>query len=171
MIRIRAAKLEDAQAIGATRVECWRTSYIGIIPNLYLQKQTPEKWAAYWRRLLVSGGRPGAFVAVDEANDDEVVGYVHAGPSRYRDRRYTGEIYELYLDSLYHGLGVGRRLFERARVDLARRGHAGMMLWVLEENKTRDFYEQMGGKVIGARTDDFTGKKLKELAYGWPRIR
>ena len=63
------------------------------------------------------------------------------------------------------GVGLGRALVR----GLAR-GHRSMMLWVLDVNSTRAFYEHLGGVVIGEKTEPVPGGELREVAYGWPRL-
>ena len=42
-----------------------------------------------------------------------------------------------------------------------------MLLWVLASNPARQFYEAMGGRVVGVKSERFGDTILKEIAYGW----
>jgi hypothetical protein len=45
-------------------------------------------------------------------------------------------------------------------------------LWVLRDNlPARRFYEELGGTLIGERTDRREMAELPEVAYGWRDIR
>lgn len=46
-----------------------------------------------------------------------------------------------------------------------------MIVWVLKDNISCNFYGKMGGKVVDSKSVDFSGKELIELAYGWKDIR
>jgi ribosomal protein S18 acetylase RimI-like enzyme len=55
--------------------------------------------------------------------------------------------------------------------DLADRGLTGFTLWVPRDNiPARSLYEQLGGQLIGQRTDAREQGTLMEVAYGWPSI-
>jgi hypothetical protein len=42
-----------------------------------------------------------------------------------------------------------------------------MILWTLEDNPSRLFYENIGGKLVDKRIIDRGGKKLQQIAYAW----
>ena len=46
------------------------------------------------------------------------------------------------------------------------------MAWVAEKNTSRQFYERLGGVLIGQRTAHLGEGSilLDEVAYGWPNI-
>ena len=62
-----------------------------------------------------------------------VAGYATIGNSRQRSP-YQGEIYELYLDPVYQGLGLGEHLFEGCRHALDMRKLNGLIVWALLDN-------------------------------------
>ena len=43
-------------------------------------------------------------------------------------------------------------------------------LWMLAENPTRFFYEGLGGRKVGERTDTFSGADVDEVAYAWSNL-
>jgi hypothetical protein len=46
-----------------------------------------------------------------------------------------------------------------------------MLVWVLADNPSRGFYEQMGGRYVMEKEIVIGGDKpLQEVAYGWPDI-
>jgi GNAT superfamily N-acetyltransferase len=107
------------------------------------------------------------------AEDPEagVIGFGNAGPARRdelpKDSDWTGEIYTLYLAPDWHGQGIGRQLLEGLFDRLKRLGRTRVVLWVVEANPTRFFYEAMGGRQVARRREPFAGIMLDELAYGW----
>jgi ribosomal protein S18 acetylase RimI-like enzyme len=62
---------------------------------------------------------------------------------------------------------VGRQLLRVIALELKRKGCASLMLWVLEENAARKFYERIGGRLLSARK---ISQGMREVAYGWAAI-
>ncbi len=46
-----------------------------------------------------------------------------------------------------------------------------MLVWVLEQNPARGFYEHLGGVDLRAKPIQIGGKDLVEVAYGWRDLR
>jgi hypothetical protein len=70
---LRRADPDDARAIAQVRIDAWRTTYRGMIPDAYLAAMNVDESEAMWRRVLAAGPNPASvFVAVDSAN---VVGF------------------------------------------------------------------------------------------------
>ncbi len=42
-----------------------------------------------------------------------------------------------------------------------------MLLWVLEDNPSRAFYERLGGCVAGRKRDSVGNTAVMLIAYGW----
>jgi hypothetical protein len=86
------------------------------------------------------------------------------GPSR--DRWF---LQRAICDLSHSGLqswGIGSRLFRTVAEHLQHAGH----VWVLEENPSRGFCEQMGGNRLATAERELEGKPLKEVSYGWPDL-
>ena len=66
--------------------------------------------------------------------------------------------------------GVGRRLFQESARQLQVDGFKSMMLWVLQENPTLDFYARMGGKTFATKTEVIGGKELIEVGLSWDNL-
>ena len=45
-----------------------------------------------------------------------------------------------------------------------------MLVWVLAENPSRQFYEALGGQELGQQEITVGGATLVEVAYGWKDI-
>ena len=54
---------------------------------------------------------------------------------------------------------------------LIREGMTGLLLWVLAENPSRQFYEQLGGRPTYEKSVTIGGVSLIEVAYGWRDAR
>ena len=71
-ITIRRAAPADAEAIARVRIEGWRQSYKGLVPQASLDAMSVEASVPMWTRVLAApGDRAGVFVA---ASGDGVVG-------------------------------------------------------------------------------------------------
>lgn len=117
----------------------------------------------WWRAAI----RSGAAIHVLEA-DDGIRGYVSFGRNRSRVSNHDGEIFELYLDPVFQGLGFGRRLFLSARRELRRRGLSGLIVWCLAENERAcGFYEHLGGVVTSQAREFFGPRHLQRVAFTW----
>lgn len=168
LAELRQAQTSDAGGIARVHVESWRTTYAGMLPDAYLLGLDVDQRAAFWKRLLTPHG-DSVVVAEDEGAG--IVGFGSCGPMRAEEQPkgggWTGEIYTLYLLTDWHGQGLGRAMLNWLLARLRQNGLDRILLWVVEANPTRFFYEAMGGRVIARRSEPFAGVLLPELAYGW----
>ena len=140
---VRNGKPADAKALSRIFKEAWQLAYRGIIPHLHLESMIRQRTPEWWRDALKSGD--GTLV-LEMAGT--VAGYATIGSARQRSP-YQGEIYELYLDPIYQGLGLGEHLFEGCRHALDMRKLNGLIVWALLDNTAAcDFYWRRGGRPI-----------------------
>jgi len=155
-------------------VDGWKTAYRGIVPDAVLEPLTVELDLAGGFGNSLRQHRAGAaeFVVTEESG--EVVGYAFVAPNRDPDPRHAGELEAIYVLSSRRGRGAGRALVRAAAAHLLDRGLGSMVVWVLEANPYRRFYERLGGLPAGRRIGTphrFGGGPLPEVAYGWPDVR
>jgi L-amino acid N-acyltransferase YncA len=167
---IREANNSDASAIAKVHVDSWRTTYRGLVPDDFLASLSYEQRQSMWERHL-NNTESGTFVYVAEDESGQVVGFVSGGPERTRDTVYKGEIYAIYLLEAHQRRGIGRGLFEAVVDRLERAGLQSMLVWVLEDNPSRRFYESLGGELAGKQQITIGAAELTEVAYGWADIR
>jgi ribosomal protein S18 acetylase RimI-like enzyme len=161
-VNVRRAKATDSERLAEIFAQSWRLAYRGIIPHPHLECMIQRRGVSAWAKSI----RTEAHLLVVEAAG-EVAGYATCGASRHHGA-YKGEIYELYLEPVYQGLGLGEFLFEACRNQLDRRGLDGLMVWVLEDNTSAaDFYYRRGGRPISRATEKFGNVKLGKISYGW----
>lgn len=166
---IRPAQPDDADAITHVQITTWRTTYPGIVPDHTLAKLNPERTSTYWRGVIEQRDNPvRVFVAEDEAG---IMGFANGGPEREQNPTYTGELYAIYVLQAYHRQGIGRALVQTVAGELLQQQHTAMLLWMLEANPSRRFYERLGGQPVLHKMITIGDTELPEVAYGWTDIR
>lgn len=163
-ISIRRARQSDAPAVGRVYVKSWRSAYAGIVPDKVLVGMSEVGQAGTWHRQIASDRGPAVLVA--EADRDRIVGVGSAGPARGLGAE-VGEVYTLYVDPDWHGLGIGRALLGALFRALLDTGRTSAALWVLAGNPARFFYESVGGRRTVERTEKLWGAELPEIGYQW----
>jgi ribosomal protein S18 acetylase RimI-like enzyme len=167
---VRHATVDDAAAIERIRVETWRATYRGLLPDGLIDQLQPN---VERRRDRLRSASPPELTFVAEEGAD-VVGYALAGPERTRDREYTGEVYAIYVLPASQGKGHGRALIRESARALAARGMTSLLIWVLRENKIgRGFYERIGGTPVREKPlEELPGAEEHiEIGYGWKDTR
>ena len=124
-VELREAGPDDLGGIVSVFLDCWRQSYRGVLPDSLVDQMTDEGASDLWRRGLTT---PGATVVV--AVRDVVV----LGVTRYALAGSTGLVHSLYVSPDARGLGLGRRLLDRAAADLAATKATSATLWVFADN-------------------------------------
>jgi ribosomal protein S18 acetylase RimI-like enzyme len=166
---VRRATVDDAEPIERIRVETWRATYRGLLPDgLIDQLQLNVER----RRERLRSAIPSALNFVAEEGP-EVVGYAFAGPERTHDREYAGEVYAIYVLPAAQGKGHGRALIRECARELSARGMTSLLIWVLRENAIgRGFYERLGGSTVREKPlEEFPGAEEHiEIGYGWKDI-
>ena len=169
-ITIRPALPNDAKGLASVHVDSWKESYQGIIPTDFLNQLSYADRELMWAGIL-SNPKPRWHGIVATSEDGEVIGFIAGGQNRQPDvGPYDGEIFAIYLRKEFHRTGLGKQLFYASVQQLMRDGFQSVMLWALEDNPTRGFYNHMGGKTFATKVETIGGKELKEIAYGWDKI-
>lgn len=159
---MRRAKSADAKALAQVHADSWRHAYRGIIPHLHLESMVRKRGPEWWSRAVRSGEN---ILVVEVAST--IGGYATFGPARMRGG-LEGEVYELYLNPVHQGLGLGELLFETCRHNLEERRLRGLLVWALLANTPAiDFYWHRGGRPIARAFDRIGGKKLEKIGFAW----
>lgn len=142
---IRPAIPDDAHAIAVIHVAGWRHAYRGLMDDALLDALDVAERARTRRRWIEQPRDPALRCWVLE-RDGQVVGFANTGPARDEDLDAAShELLAIYLAPDAIGTGAGRRLMTHALADLAARGYAEVVLWVLTENDaTLRFYDAAG---------------------------
>jgi GNAT superfamily N-acetyltransferase len=168
-ITIRAACEEDIAAVGKLHVDCWRTTYAGIVPDAKLDGMSYEKSAGRWMEYFKDISHPanGILLAYKK---NEPAGFCAGGKVRKYSKRtdgYDGEIKAIYILKKHQRKGVGKKLIENYEEIFRKSGIFSYIIWVLKDNDSKNFYKKLGGKLITTKTYEIGGKKLKGLCFGF----
>ena len=163
-IEIRLARPDDAGAIAAVHDAAWRNAYRGIIPGRELERMVERRGARWWHNAIERKTR-----IVVLSFGGKITGYATYGRNRAGSLPYQGEIFELYVQPEYQGLGLGKRLFSAVRRDLAGHEVKSIVVWALSDNpKACNFYRALGGQPVDATVETFGDTTLQKIAFGWP---
>jgi GNAT superfamily N-acetyltransferase len=161
-VHVRGGKATDAKALARIFKDSWLLAYRGIIPHLHLDKMIRQRTPEWWRDAMKGGD---STLVLEMAGT--LAGYATLGSSRQRSV-YQGEIYELYLDPVYQGLGLGEHLFEGCRHVLDMRKFNGLIVWALIDNTAAcNFYWRRGGRPIASAFTRIGSERLEKVAFAW----
>lgn len=164
---IRRAQLDDAAGIAKVHVDSWRTTYKGIIPDDFLNNLTYEDRTELWKRNIVNEENY-IVVAMNEIN--QIIGFGTAGKKQDNNEDNTGNLTSIYLLEDYQGEGIGKKLLKELFKHFQQLNYEKVFVEVLEENKTRYFYEYYGAKLVQTLQIKIGEKILNELIYEWNNI-
>lgn len=166
-MKIRRATLGDVAGIAHVHVQTWRSTYKGLIPDEYLDSLTIENRKKSWQRHLHTL-HIAIFVAENEAG--EIIGFAAGGPEQTSTFHYQAELYTIYILEEYQQQNIGKRLFKVVVEFLEEKHYQNLLIWALEENVNRRFYESLGGQLVASKPISICGKKLLEVGYVWDNI-
>lgn len=167
-IQTRTALPGDAAQIAYVHVTSWKTTYAGMIDADYLVQLTPESRFPLWKRVIEESRTNAEEILFVALVSGKIVGFVSGGKNRGGETDYAAELKAIYLLQEHQGRGVGSCLFIEFVLALIRRGYNSMILWVLETNAARTFYERMGGILQSGSKDVQIGKtSARHVAYAW----
>jgi ribosomal protein S18 acetylase RimI-like enzyme len=170
-VTIRAAVQGDAAAIAAVRVESWRNTYRGVIPDAYLDGMRVEDSAGLWARILAtpSGDKRIVYVAESEVEAEaSVLGFVAAMKLPEAKFGFHAELTGIYLKPEAQRAGIGRRLVAEAARACMAEGAEDMLVWVITQNQAaRNFYEKLQAELVAGQPFTWDGLELHETGYGW----
>jgi GNAT superfamily N-acetyltransferase len=144
-------------------VQTWKDTYMGLVPYGYLYAMSAHELE---RGFLNDTQSKSAFSYVAEAAG-EVIGFISGGYARQADDIYDGEIYALYVLKKHQRQGIGSQLVLALATAFNRCDIYSMLVWVLEHNPCRQFYERLNGMYLRKKRLPFAGEILDTVAYGW----
>ena len=132
---VRRAEMADARAIALVHVQAWREAYAHLVPAENLACLSSLQRERRWREIIPLT-EAETWVATE---NDTVIGFGRAGPSRDADAPRTRELQSLYVLASHYGTGAGQQVLDAAL------GDAPAFLWVADNNpRARAFYARNG---------------------------
>ncbi|MDR0140123.1 GNAT family N-acetyltransferase [Metabacillus idriensis] len=159
--KIRKAVIEDAKQIAVVHVDSWRTTYTGIVADAYLESLTYESREKRWQSIDPNS------VFVAENDKGQLVGFAGFGPERTKEHGFDGELYAIYLLKEVQRTGIGRRLVKAVADELMQKNYQSMLLWVMNANPSKGFYERFSPEKIAEDVYTIEGTGHQETALGW----
>ena len=161
-MKIRQAVLKDAPGIAKVHVDSWRTTYKEIIPGSYLNDLSYDERTDLWNRVLMEE-RDNVIVAEDEAG--RIIGF-----ASWNGREDSCDLTAIYLLEEFQGRGIGKKMFEKLFRHFKDMGYGKITVEVLEDNKTRYFYEHYGAELTDTVEISIGGEMFNELIYEWDDV-
>jgi ribosomal protein S18 acetylase RimI-like enzyme len=165
MFHIRPATPADCAGIAKVQVDSYCTAYAGFFPESYFQNFSYAEQEQDWLNWFASGTDEILLVAVSPEN--EVIGYALTRAKAEIYPGYDSELAALHVRKALQGQGIGKALILNTAERLAARGCQTVMLWTLQGNPVRRWYESLHGKLLGETNYDVDGWNIVEVAYGW----
>lgn len=164
---VRAARPNDAPAVGLVQARVFREAYAGRVPDDVVALFEPEAFARSWRESLAAPPQ-GVHRLLVACAGEQVVGLAAVGPSQDPDAGpATGEVTVLGVHPDARRQGHGSRLLN-ATVDVLREAGADTVsLWLLADDEAaRAFLAASGFAPDGAFRDRVVspeGETLREV--------
>jgi GNAT superfamily N-acetyltransferase len=170
MVVIRRAVLGDSRAIAEVHVKSWQETYKGILDQNFLDNLKVESREKIWLEALNSKKEIKPVFAA-ETDEGQIVGFSSFGPERTKRFGADGELYAIYLLEKYQGNQVGTKLFLAGVKELFKAGFSTVLVWVLADNKSRQFYEKFYPEKANEEEITIAGTKCVEIAFVWRDIK
>ncbi len=161
---IRDATELDLPGIAKVKVDTWRTAYKGLISDEILNNLDYEQQAIQFTKLLPKDNSNILIVAEEKG----IIGFSSGGEEREKKYGFECEVYAIYVLKEHQNKGIGKQLFRESLKRLSKSGYKSVLVWVLEGNPYRRFYEALGGELVDRKPLDNT--ELFLVAYGWKDI-
>lgn len=161
-MKIRSAVLKDAPDIAKVHVDSWRTTYKEIIPGSYLNNLSYDERTDLWNKIITQR-KDNVIVAEDYAGG--IVGF-----ASWDGNDDSCDLTAIYLLEEFQGRGIGKMLFKKLFTHFKEMGYRKICVEVLEDNKTRYFYEHYGAKLTDTVQIQIDGVLFNELIYEWDDV-
>jgi GNAT superfamily N-acetyltransferase len=170
MIKIRKAKISDSAGIAKVHIDSWLSTYRGIMPDEKLDSLNYQDGKKKWARNI-QNSIDGKEVLLVAETDDKIVGFCGGSKNDHPEtnEKYLNDLRVIYILKEYQKQGIGKKLVAEYVKILKSENVNSMIIWVLEDNNSKAFYEKLGGEKVAEKTFNF-GKELKVVGYGWENL-
>jgi len=166
-INVREATRMDARAIAQVQVDSYLSAYRDLLPGEYLANFTYAEQEKDWMGWQTE--HPQDILLVAEEGG-VVIGY--ALSREVPEESGWGEVAALHVSPLLKRKGAGKALFVASARRLQEGGCRSLLIWTLEGNPSRGFYEHLGGKLKGEKhwiIEELDFDKI-EVCYRWEDV-
>lgn len=161
---IRKSTYEDIESIADLHVKTWQSTYKKILSEEFLRglEVKKDETIKLHQERFYDKKLSTTLVACVE---NEIVGLCIFGPNRNpQDKEVlTAEIYAIYILESFQKMGIGKALVYEALCRL--KNYDRLLIWALEANPWRKFYEKIGGVLSLEKIIEIDHKPLKEVGY------
>ncbi len=164
---VRPAMPDDAEGIATVHVKSWQESYVGLLPQAVLDRQSvPARFRTWSAYLSKPSDHRWVYVAIDPGAG--VVGFAEATRCRPIMSGPGFEIPVIYILQSHARRGLGRRLMHALARTMEGQGPGDIALWSLADNRAaRAFYEAIGGRLTASRAERERGGRNILAGYRW----
>ena len=164
---IKDAIVSDAKQLAKIKVDTWKTTYKGIIPDKFLNELSYEKEEERFKKFLKNPGSNKFIIVYENEKTSEIISYMWFGvPKEDEDNNYDQEIYALYVLKDYQKGGIGREMINFAIERLKKTGNTSLILWTLKKNlNARSFYQKIGFRLTKEKIKNIGGRDIDECGY------
>lgn len=164
-MEIRKANINDTGAIVRVALDTWDRI---TVPETHLNNLPYDAWVNSYKKSI---SKDNVFVYVAENETQQIIGFAAAGPIRFQNFGYRGELYAIYVLSDHQRKGIGSLLLRAIFDRFKQLGIYSVIVMALADNPYKKFYEINGGKKINAKSMGVKGFSGDLIVYGWPDIR
>ncbi len=164
---IREATMADAEGIAIVHVDCWRTTYKDIMPSDFLDNLSYGQRKELWKNNISNDEN---YVYVAENNEGKIVGFISGGKREKNKVEASGDLTAIYILENFQTMGLGKKLIKELFFNFDELGFKTIFVEVLEDNKSRYFYEAFGAELLKAEKIKMAGSDLNLLVYEWKDI-
>jgi GNAT superfamily N-acetyltransferase len=166
---IREHRRSDADRIAEILAAGWAQSYSAFMPKEFLAPRID----AELRRVEIADWLDTEFdtasevIFVAEVADD-IAGFIHVELGDKGDLGATGIVNLLYVDPVSQGRGIGRQLLASGAQWLVATAPGPLVLSAFADNRSRGFYDSLGGTQAKRVQHAIAGKTIESVLYLWP---
>lgn len=165
---IRYLTKEDIPQYQRLITKVWQETYPGIINQSFLDNlnKTEQERIEYNNSIFNESKKDTLVLEINNI----IVGFISFGLSEDNKYPNTGEIFSLYILSIYQHQGYGKMLIQRAIKELINTGLNNMVIGCISNNPSNEFYKYLGGIKTSERPYLKTGDNLTENIYYFDNI-